>query len=64
MGLADNALVLFVLSYSARFSVSWPSVIPNGSFRQFDVAKCVRDMVSRVLVAEITVLLSGVGVVR
>ena len=44
--------------------MSWPSVIPNGSFRQFDVAKCVRDMVSRVLVAEITVLLSGVGVVR
>lgn len=64
MGLADNALVLFVLSYSARFSVSSPSAIPNGLFRQFDVARCVRGMVSRVPVVVTAVPLSGVGAVR
>ena len=49
---------------SARFSVSSLSVIASGSFRQFDVARCARGMVSRVPVAGTAVPLSGVGAVQ
>lgn len=64
MGLTDNVLVLLVLSCSARSSVSSLSAIPNGSFRQFDVARCARGMVLRVPAVGIAVPLSGVGAVR
>ena len=57
-------MLSFCLFYSARFSVSSPSAIPNGLFRQFDVARCVRGMVSRVPVVVTAVPLSGVGAVR
>ena len=57
-------MLSFCLFYSARFSVSSLSVIPSGSFRQFDVARCVRDMVSRVHVAGTAVPPAGVGAVH
>ena len=57
-------MLSFCLFYSARFSVSSLSVIPSGSFRQFDVARCVRDMVSRDHVAGTAVPPSGVGAVH
>lgn len=57
-------MLSFCLFYSARFSVSLLSVIPSGSFRLFDVARCVRDMVSRVHVAGTAVPPAGVGAVH